>query len=280
MGSLDEKDRNMHDNVETLLDANGWNNFGGAKGAAYSYMDGAQRTAYDEMIRLARDAKLDINAVFTPTFVIVAVAGAQGLNEQAQKIAALGVVQASIRITAAGIHLQYSDIDSILGSSILDQLGVSAKDYISGIKFSAIGATLAKVVKSASEILIVGQVLSIVLTLWAAIEGAQQREQLQEGIRDLSVTRFNMRLILNQTQAVVTYIGEMSVYIGLMAKRSFPVEDVVDNLQNYSGFTEITFERCLQILHTIDAGRTSWTEEDPDDQYIQTESPSGKLMNN
>eukprot|EP01129_Flabellula_baltica_P004103 TRINITY_DN13_c0_g2_i2.p1 TRINITY_DN13_c0_g2~~TRINITY_DN13_c0_g2_i2.p1 ORF type:complete len:332 (+),score=92.31 TRINITY_DN13_c0_g2_i2:51-998(+) len=274
--SLDEKDKNMRSSIDTIMAEQGLETFDELKEKAFSFMDDAQRQAYQDLIDQAKSEGKLSEQMFGASLLVVAVTGSIGLVAKAVDLAATGIIQMGARVMAIGIATLFENVSE--GMRILRGVGRTVSAWA---EFAEVG-TVARVARTigriASFVAVVGVVFDGILAIWAAIEGDRQRTELQQGIKDLSVTRYAIKMNQEQAHIAVNYTGEVSMYLRTVAKHGADsafarelAEEIGSDMKDE--LAAITDDSVLEDLNNMDKSRGAWTNEDPSAEYIKTTPP-------
>ncbi|KAG2413242.1 hypothetical protein HFD88_002431 [Aspergillus terreus] len=226
------------------------------------------REKYQKMVQRYNDDDSDLQTTMDIIGCVTMVAGGvAGGAKMIEFIACGDLAAATARVVRA---LSILGEDSAKAMRLLKMAAMALKELTGGVELGEVAAKALKFAKLAGTVLTaVGVILDGILLIVAAIEGAEQRTQLQNAIHDLVHRRLSAETVNIMSNAYSQYVS--NIYRTCVSIKNHPkdekrvaddIDEMVSDLKDE--LAKITFDNVWKRLEDRDkdAGN-SWTTEDP-----------------
>jgi len=271
---LRQKDEQYLPTIDAIMKKEGLKTFEELKQKAFSYMTDQQKATYEKMIKDAEDARILSDKIFGASMLTVAIIGSVGLAAKAIELATTGALTIGVRMIGIGVRTLVEDFS--LGMRIIRNVSRVVGEFQEVAELSNLGKFCRVISKIAGFLTVVGIVFDGVMAIWAAVEGAKQRTELQKGIHDLNVSRLCIKMNQLQTHYITNYGGEVDVYL-LIVNTQGKDSDSAKAIANAIGtgikanIASVTFDSVYENLGQMDQQRNSWRNEDPNKEQLRTD---------
>jgi len=228
-----------------------------------------EKEVYQKMLDEANEQKLPVSAIFGTLFNVLRKVGSFGNKAKYIELAASGALMLGVRLYAIGIRTLFTDFNE--GIRIIRATSTIIKAFHELQIAGRVGKVAGFVFRSTQLLFALDCVFGVIISIVVAVQGDQQRVELQNKIRDISVYRLAMKFNQYQMRVIGRLQGEFHIY--LRTVHDYGDVDFVHKIAEYLGsdmdsMEDFTYDSLYEGLKNMDSQRNSWTNEDPSKDYV------------
>ncbi|PFH45684.1 hypothetical protein AMATHDRAFT_71236 [Amanita thiersii Skay4041] len=286
----DVEDAKKHDEkaiafLNTVLKARGFKTLDDLIAEAEKKLSQEDRDKYRQMKNDVQQLDDNVKLALNVGSGIMGLGAVAGLSA-----AAIGLlcnrqlVMVGFRMIAVGLVKLIAG-ETELGLKILKTAASAFSKFLKGEALVGKAATAFRVLKVLGKVLaILGILIDVGTLIWDVVEESKQRDQLRDATKELCVARLQVKMTQNYARATLFFSSDARATLDyandlqelvkegdITQKRAD--EKVDDKINKWipklkESIDAITDKSTYDDLKKFDSDRTSWTNEDPDYNYI------------
>ncbi|KAI0558395.1 hypothetical protein FGB62_213g01 [Gracilaria domingensis] len=276
--NLDAKDESMRPLMNKIMDANGLTTFDELVERSIQVLSADEAQDIRDMLEEIKKTNTAIEQTFGVFALLTLSATTAAASAKAVQLLKSGALVTSSRLVIRGIARAISG-----GANALEEAAalfraartastVLLRNFETGTKVGRV----TKFVKVAGKVMsVVGFFADAIVAVIAAVEGARQKEELINAIKENFVKRLEVALINELGTAAVSFNGNLESVLlienqivenPLLEDALRPTIDILtDNVvkQMEARFEELSYEGAAETFTQLDSSRNSFTDDDP-----------------
>eukprot|EP01116_Phalansterium_solitarium_P004956 TRINITY_DN161_c0_g1_i4.p1 TRINITY_DN161_c0_g1~~TRINITY_DN161_c0_g1_i4.p1 ORF type:complete len:452 (+),score=169.44 TRINITY_DN161_c0_g1_i4:132-1487(+) len=278
--SMDKIDLRIRPLMDQVMLKYGFKTFDQLVESVKSMLSEEDRKKLEKTLEEFKNIDSTTDTTFSSTMIVTFVIGLPGsVGARVARMIVAGVASHSFRLFAKGMRAIFLVGDLALGLRYIRLAGrfaASAAEVGAGMggATARLVSRLGRLIKFADVLAVIGILIDGIILIYAAIEGARQRDELRKAIKDLFARRLGAKIGQLQAKAAATYssnIHAMLLAMSLMDHKPGANNDalnaiiksqednMISNLQ--SDMDGINYDEATKLLTAMDTGR--YTTEDP-----------------